>query len=60
MIKSGFYDSINHDRLYGADDFSDYFEGFLTGFMQALEKNLEFLPMDLRWALRLTLAEQKS
>ena len=27
MIKSGFYDSINHDRLYGADDFSDYFEG---------------------------------
>lgn len=30
MIKSGFYDSINHDRLYGADDFSDYFEGLIS------------------------------
>ena len=30
MIKSGFYESINHDRLYGADDFSDYFEGLIS------------------------------
>ena len=30
MIKSGFYDSINHDRLYGADDFSDYFVGLIS------------------------------
>ena len=30
MLKSGFYDSINHDRLYGADDFSDYFEGLIS------------------------------
>lgn len=30
MLKSGFFDSINHDRLYGADDFSDYFEGLIS------------------------------
>lgn len=30
MLKSGFFDSINHDRLYGSDDFSDYFEGLIS------------------------------
>lgn len=61
MIKSGFYDSINHDRLYRADDFSDYFEGLISdGIYAGIGKEFRVLPMDLRWAFRLTQAEQKS
>lgn len=30
MLKSGFFNSIDGDRKYNADDFSDYFEGILT------------------------------
>lgn len=28
--KSGFFNSINHDRLYNAEDMSNYFEGLVT------------------------------
>lgn len=30
MLKSGFFNSIDGDRKYNADDFADYFEGILT------------------------------
>ena len=30
MIKTGFFNSINGDRGYNADDMSDYFKGLLT------------------------------
>ena len=30
MIKTGFFNSINSDRGYNADDISDYFKGLIT------------------------------
>ena len=30
MITSGFFNSINHDRVYNAEEMSNYFEGLVT------------------------------
>lgn len=30
MITSGFFNSINHDRVYNAEEMSNYFEGLIT------------------------------
>lgn len=42
MIKYGFFNSVNNDRLYNADDLSNFFAGMLTdGIFKAFENELE-------------------
>lgn len=42
MVKYGFFNSVNGDRLYNADDMSNYFSGMLTnGIFKGFENELE-------------------